>query len=329
MGSAAASFTPTQERERLKIHFMRYWWVSHNQTFEHEVHGGFLWSPQTKAKGHRNYFYDTMEQASPGDIVFSFAKSRIQAIGVVKRRAVVTPKPDFKGVGANWSNTGWFLEVEFELLSDPYRPRDYNEQILPLLPTKYSPLDRVTGNGLQVVYLTEISQPLADLLILLSKRDIHELIRELEDPRDLEDDDLIELEIRSRQMEGELEKIQLVKARRGQGLFRANVRLYESECRVTHVRSIRHLRASHIKPWSESNDVEKVDGANGLLLAPHVDHLFDRGFISFTGDGDLLASKKLNPNVLEKWSISLPQNVGDFKPAQQLFLEFHRDVILQ
>jgi len=54
---------------------MRYWWVSHNQTFEHEVHGGFLWSPQTKPNGHRNYFYDTMEQASPGDIVFSFAKS--------------------------------------------------------------------------------------------------------------------------------------------------------------------------------------------------------------------------------------------------------------
>jgi len=311
------------------MHFMRYWWVSHNQTFEHEVHGGFLWSPQTKAKGHRNYFYDTMEQASPGDIVFSFAKSRVQAIGVVKRRAVVTPKPDFEGAGANWNDTGWFLEVEFDLLSDPYRPRDYNEQVLPLLQPKYSPLNLVTGDGLQGVYLTEISQPLADLLILLSKRDIHELIRELEDPRDLEDDDLIELEIRSRQMEGELEKIQLVKARRGHGLFRANVRLYESECRVTHVRSIRHLRASHIKPWSESNDVEKVDGANGLLLAPHVDHLFDRGFISFTGDGDFLVSKKLNPAVLEKWSISLSQNVGTFKPKQKDFLEFHRDVILQ
>ena len=80
---------------------MRYWRVGHNQTFEHEVHGGFLWSPQTKAKSRRNYFYATMEQASLGDIVFSFAKTRIQAIGVVKRQAVVTPKPDFEGAGAN------------------------------------------------------------------------------------------------------------------------------------------------------------------------------------------------------------------------------------
>jgi predicted restriction endonuclease len=72
-----------------------------------------------------------------------------------------------------------------------------------------------------------------------------------------------------------------------------------------------------------------VDGANGLLLAPHVDHLFDRGFISFTGDGDLLVSKQLNPNVLERWSISLPRNVGAFRSKQQEFLEYHRDVILQ
>jgi hypothetical protein len=70
---------------------MRYWWVSHNQTFDHEVFGGFLWSPVTKANGQSNYFYDTMEQAQPGDLVFSFARSHVQAIGIIKRGAVVTP----------------------------------------------------------------------------------------------------------------------------------------------------------------------------------------------------------------------------------------------
>ena len=153
---------------------------------------------------------------------------------------------------------------------------------------------------------TEISQPLADLLILLSKRDLHNLIRKPEEPREVDDNHLIDFEVLSNQMKGDLEKIQLVSACRGQGLFKANVRIYESECRTTHVRSIRHLRASHIKPWSESNDVEKVDGANGLLLAPHVDHLVDRGFISFTGDGDLLVSKPLNPSVLENGQSHCP-----------------------
>jgi len=308
---------------------MRYWWVSHNKTFEHEVFGGFLWAPLTKANGQSNYFYDTMEQASPGDVVFSFARSRVQAVGVVKRRASVTPKPDFEGIGANWNDTGWFLEVEFELLKDPFRPRDFKSRILPLLPTKYSPLNSVTADGLQGVYLAEVSQSLADLLILLSRRDLNGLIHDLEDPRDDEDDEVIQLEIHSKQLEGDLEMIQLVKSRRGQGLFKANVRLYESECRVTHVRSIKHLRASHIKPWKDSDDHEKLDGANGLLLAPHVDHLFDRGFISFSGQGRLLVSPKLDVSVLEKWAIALPQLVGEFKPKQRDFLEYHQDVVLQ
>jgi putative restriction endonuclease len=308
---------------------MRYWWVSHNQTFEHEILGGFLWAPVTKANGQRNYFYDTMEEAQPGDLVFSFARSRIQAIGVVKRYAVLAPKPDFEGAGSNWKDTGWFLEVEFDLLADSFRPRDFKDQILPLLPVKYSPLNSVTADGLQGVYLAEISQELAYLLILLSHRDLTGLIRDLEDARDDEDDDFIQLEIRMKQLEGDLEKIQQVKARRGQGIFKANVRLYESECRVTHVRAIKHLRASHIKPWKDSNDEEKIQGANGLLLAPHVDHLFDRGFISFSGEGKLLVSSKLDLGVLEKWSIALPQFVGEFKPKQRQFLEYHQDVVLQ
>jgi len=308
---------------------MRYWWVSHNQTFDHEVYGGFLWSPVTKANGQRNYFYDTMEQARPGDLVFSFARSRIQAIGVVKRSAVVTPKPDFEGAGSNWNDTGWFLEVEFELLDDPFRPRDFKSQIIPFLPNKYSPINSVTADGLQGVYLAEISEELANHLVVLSHRDITDLKLNLEDQRDDEDEELIQMEIRSKQLEGDLEKIQLVKARRGQGLFKANVRLYETECRVTHVRTIKHLRASHIKPWKDSNDQEKLDGANGLLLAPHVDHLFDRGFITFSGEGSLIVSAKLDLDVLDKWAISLPQNVGEFKPEQCEFLEYHQDVVLQ
>ena len=93
--------------------------------------------------------------------------------------------------------------------------------------------------------------------------------------------------------------------------------------------NIRHLRASHIKPWSASTKEEKLDGFNGLLLSPHVDHLFDRGFISFKNTGELLVSDQLNPVILEKWSIESPKNVGEFKVNQGKYLEFHRDVVFQ
>ena len=66
-----------------------------------------------------------------------------------------------------------------------------------------------------------------------------------------------------------------------------------------------------------------------LLLSPHVDHLFDRGFISFKDGGDLLVSKELNPIVLEQWNIEDSANVGAFKANQGKYLEFHRDVVFQ
>jgi putative restriction endonuclease len=84
------------------------------------------------------------------------------------------------------------------------------------------------------------------------------------------------------------------------------------------------LRASHIKPWSQSTDEEKLDGCNGILLAPHVDHLFDRGFISFSNDGGILIAKELDKNVLRAWGLESKSNVGTFNERQKVFLEFHR-----
>jgi predicted restriction endonuclease len=125
----------------------------------------------------------------------------------------------------------------------------------------------------------------------------------------------------------ETERRQLANARVGQGLFRNNVRLNERSCRVTGVQHLHHLRASHIKPWKDSSNEERLHGCNGLLLAPHVDHLFDRGFISFDDGGDLLISPELEPTVLEAWAITGPRNVGVFNVDQRHFLEFHRNSV--
>ena len=290
--------------------------------------GGYLWSPKRRADGGRNYFYETMEQVRPGDIVFSFADTYIKAIGIVQREAETTPKPDFQSAGSNWSNTGWFVEVEFAELPNLIKPKDYMEQIRPLLAEKYAPL-QANGNGLQGIYLTEISLEFGELLTLLSNANLPSIEQELAPTFDSDSEYEINLEIEARHLEGDLEKIQVTKSRRGQGIFKSNVRLIENHCRITGVTSIKHLRASHIKPWAASNNEEKLDGSNGLLLSPHVDHLFDRGFISFKDSGDLLISGKLNPIVLDKWSIAPYQNVGGFIDSQKSYLEYHRDLIFK
>lgn len=128
---------------------------------------------------------------------------------------------------------------------------------------------------------------------------------------------------------GPTQKKQLINARRGQGLFRANVRLHEQACRLTLVCEPEHLRASHIKPWKDSSDSEKIDGSNGLLLAPHIDHLFDRGFISFDDAGLILISPALTPSIAGAWGVAAGKNVGSFTSKQKGYLAYHRQNVFK
>lgn len=87
----------------------------------------------------------------------------------------------------------------------------------------------------------------------------------------------------------ETEREKLIKARVGQGKFKKNVKsLWGMEkCFVTLIDIPSMLIASHIKPWAECNDnpLERIDGANGLLLCAHIDKLFDRHLITFKEKG--------------------------------------------
>ncbi|MFP2957964.1 HNH endonuclease [Myxococcus sp. 1LA] len=122
------------------------------------------------------------------------------------------------------------------------------------------------------------------------------------------------------------ERDAIVKARRGQGLFRENVASVEKACRVTGVNIPRFLIASHIKPWRCSSNEERLDGNNGLLLSPSIDFLFDRGLISFGDNGDLLVSREVDPDIMQRMGVDPTKkpNVGTFNPEQQKYLRFHR-----
>ena len=117
---------------------------------------------------------------------------------------------------------------------------------------------------------------------------------------------------------------QIVIARRGQGVFRANVLLREEYCRVTRVREPRHLKASHIKPWRDATDTERLDGSNGLLLSPHIDHLFDQGYITFSGSQELVIVPEVREKLLDAWGIDEGVRVGEFSREQNAYLEYHR-----
>ncbi len=302
---------------------MKYWWVNQNKTYRHEIDGGYLWAPQSGV-----WHHEVLKDLRPGDLVFSFKDTMISAVGVVQRAAEPMVKPDFGSHGENWADIGWCVDTEYVELESPFKPSDLMGLINPLLPEKYSPLQPGSGKGNQI-YLTAIPPQLGDLLLQLSREDVVLLQDELAPSSDLELEESIQYEILAKGIQGDLEKVQITKARRGQGIFRTNVRLVEKSCRLTGVNNIKHLRASHIKPWKDASDSEKIDGNNGLLLSPHVDHLFDRGFITFKNSGDLIVSKELNPSVLNQWSLDKIENVGAFNNRQSEFMEFHRDSVFK
>src|SRR5471032_2961790 len=113
---------------------MRYWWVNQNQTYREEIRGNFMWSPKVNSNGARNQFYENMREVAPGDIVFSFRDTRIQAVGIATGAAQTAPKPDFGTAGLNWSNEGWFVPVYYCAFDAPIRPKDHIQVLQPFLP---------------------------------------------------------------------------------------------------------------------------------------------------------------------------------------------------
>lgn len=122
------------------------------------------------------------------------------------------------------------------------------------------------------------------------------------------------------------EKTILVNARVGQGQYRQNLINYWKGCAVTGFNSTPLLVASHIKPWRKSNNDERLDPYNGLLLLPNLDKVFDLGYISFRNTGEILVSYRLENYEL----LGITKDM-EIKASHQhhQFLEFHRDMIFQ
>jgi hypothetical protein len=318
---------------------MRYWWVNQKQTHRHELGGGYLWSPKRRSDGTRNQFYENMRVVAPSDVVFSYWETAIRAYGTICSFGYDAPKPsEFGDAGRTWSQIGFRVDVEYIRLRHPVLPRASWDRIRPLLPDKYSPLNASNGKGLQSVYLAALPDELGRVLWSLVAasdnplpvRDPKKpLIISAEEPeRELWERHLVE-DVQKAEI-GSTEREAVIKARRGQGLFRSNVASVEQECRITHVTNPAYLIASHIKPWRHSTNAERLSSQNGLMLAPNADFLFDRGFVSF-GDGRLLVSPVADEKTLVKLGIDpdRPAGVGTFTKQQESFLEFHRKEIFR
>ena len=124
-----------------------------------------------------------------------------------------------------------------------------------------------------------------------------------------------------------LDKETLAKYRCGQNKFRIKlINRWGERCVVTKFSVGEALRASHIKPWADSDPKERLDENNGLLLTATLDALFDQHLISFDDDGRIIIyenNQKIE-SYFQKMGIDLQTEY--FRPTRKMksYLAGHR-----
>ena len=117
----------------------------------------------------------------------------------------------------------------------------------------------------------------------------------------------------------------LVTSRVGQGYYRQEIlRRFDGRCAVTGVNSEELLIASHIVPWRDSNEFERLDVNNGILLSPTYDALFDKHLISFEDDGHIVLSTNLPANLFSSLGVSGIEKIKVFE-GMKVYLLRHRE----
>lgn len=124
----------------------------------------------------------------------------------------------------------------------------------------------------------------------------------------------------------ETERQSIIQSRVGQGLFRSKLVLYWKGCSVTEATCIPLLKASHIKPWRDSSNKERLDSSNGLLLSPNLDAAFDSGLITFDPQGKIMLSSEITGapayHLHINWKMRINQKL--LTKDHQGYLEHHR-----
>lgn len=278
---------------------MHYWCVRHDHEERHEIAGGYIWLPKKSSAGSSSRYSESILSVASGDGIFSCVGDIVGHVGQAAEHALGEP---------GRQGDGWWLPVEWTRLPRPVAAPAQPRARLAEIPADLFH-DILSEAGLAGWPFAPPDEPEPD-------RPGHVAASRLDY------DAALTASVRDQQ----------VKARRGQSLFRFRVFQIERACRLTGIVNPDLLIASHIKPWRLcATTHERLDGANGLLLTPHVDRLFDRGLIGFSDDGDVLTSPSLAADDLARLGLdqACARNAGAFSAAQRAYLDYHRRAVFE
>jgi hypothetical protein len=307
---------------------MNYFFVFQNKSYEEERNGGYLWAPQKNKNGQTFHHWTDMKLIKKGDIIFNSFNGKLVSILTAQANCQEHERPTGLEQLDLWEKDGWLVDVEYSDLEQPITYKNYMEDILKLQDDKYAPFNK-SGRG-NTGYLFRVSKELANFFFEIIEATNLVLRRkfQIEDNLQLENVKQIENELNSIITLEKTEKETIIKSRIGQSAFKKALLTIEKKCRLCGVRDERFLVASHIKPWSESNNQERLDVNNGLLLCPNHDALFDKRYISFDETGKVMVKKSLDATT--KMFLNISDNMRiNLDERQQIYMKWHREKFLE
>ncbi|QUG42269.1 HNH endonuclease [Psychrobacillus sp. INOP01] len=291
--------------------------VMQGETYQEERELGIIRSPQKDSGGQVPHSWLRMKEVNEGDRIFHYVKGNIVAISVAKTGCQVISKTLSMESHKYSSDNGYSVELEYHELEEPLNVHLNFNEILTLLPIKYSPFQQ-DGNG-NSGYLYPCNEQLViKLLELISDLNIYRVdVEQLElaigTVRRTERNTIIP-------MIAEMESEVKLKIRKGQKKFREDLLpLWENKCALCDIVLPDLLQASHSKPWKDSTHNERIDPYNGILLCCNHDALYNKGYIAFDGQGRLHISASIPEDDYLIYNIYQKKKIARYEENKPYF----------
>lgn len=292
---------------------MAYWWVFQGDSFLRSRSNGYLWAPKIGMAHQKQTYWTNMTKVRPGDIIFSGFNQKLVAISTAISGAEDAAPPDPKDKG-KWPEDGWKVAVSFEDVDPTIPYKDFVPSLLPTMQDKHAAFNVTTEHG-NLGYLYFLPTVAGEMLVQMLNG-IHP--------------DLVIKSVEKALESGgapPTSRKAVIDARIGQGDFRKGLEEYwGSKCAVGECRRRELLRASHMKPWSACNDLERLDKFNGLLLGVGYDAAFDSKLISFDDKGNILVAKDVRKADLIAAGINPDAHLRSIESKHLIYLHEHQEL---
>ena len=291
---------------------MAFWIVFQGNSYARSMAGGYMWAPKRGKAGQTQAYWATMARVQPGDLIFSGVNNAIRAASQATGSAYDAERPDPQDA-EHWDGIGWKLDVVYTELAKPLPYAGWVPSIVAEMPSLHSAFTAL-GRPNQG-YLYELPISVGELLVELTREQGFDAA-------------LAAATAALLPPGGDTERDALIKARVGQGKFRKDlVARWAGACAVTGLSRPELLRASHIKPWSGSNNQERLDVHNGLLLSAAYDAAFDARLIGFKPDGTVYLAPDFDLVAAQAAGIDLNARLSTLNPKTQPYLAVHRQLV--